>query len=153
MEAVTLRAPGTSRCPTDKGAAFICGVNGTLLIWTVDDDDGGDRLDYTLIHYHADSVGGVSVTRNGYLATLVNKSEDGQPASLFSVLTIFSSARKNLTIICSNNQDSQAVPFYLEIPGNVTVLKLLEIAECLAVFCCKHYQCTVRLVVHSASEV
>ena len=46
------RAPGTSRCPTDKGAAFVCGVNGTLLIWTVDDDDGGDRPDYILIHDH-----------------------------------------------------------------------------------------------------
>lgn len=114
-ETVFLQTPGTSLCHGDVGAVFICKAMGTVLTWRIDDDNGGDHSDYYLIHYNDDPVGGLSVKRNGYYATLVEVVDTG----LSSVLTILTSTQKNLTIECSDDNTSEMVQFYHERPGIV----------------------------------
>ena len=118
--AVNLQTHRTSLCPGDIGAVFICEANGTIISWWIlDNEDGDDTLEF-----NKNDQEGKSVTRNGNWATLFRKFAVDQHYSFTSVLTIFDTERKELTIECSSdlpNDIHQVVQFYNEIPGNLFI--------------------------------
>ena len=115
--AVNLQTHGTSLCPGDIVAVFVCEANGTALIWRILDNEGNDDG----LEHNEDIEGGQSARRNGYWATLLQKFEVDQHYSFTSVLTInFDAVGKELRIECSSdlpNDIPQEVQFYYKVPG------------------------------------
>ena len=113
--ASNLQTHGTSLCPHDIAAVFVCEANGTAMFWRIRDDEGNDDV----LEIDVDSEG-QSVKRNGYWSTLLRKSESDQNYTFTSVLTILYTVGKELRIKCSSdlpNDTPQEVLFYYEVPG------------------------------------
>ena len=121
MGAVNLQTHGTSLCPGDIAALFVCEANGTSMFWRIRDNYGtDDELEHNYYNYG-------SARRNGIWATLLGTSVVNQHYLFTSVLTIFNSVGKDLRIVCSSdliNDAPQEVQFYYEVPGNSYVLYL-----------------------------
>ena len=112
-----LQTFGTSLCPGDVAAAFICRAKGSSLTWEIEGDNDYDLL----VHNYDTSSVGRTVRLNGFLSTLISRTidEDGQ-STLSSVLTISSSEERKLNITCSCSDSSdppQTESFYYKIPG------------------------------------
>ena len=118
--AVNLQTHGTLLCHGDIGAVFVCEANGTIISWWILDNQGGDDT----LEFNKDYQEGKSVTRNSHRATLLRKFAVDQHYSFTSVLTIFYTEGKELTIECSSdlpNDIHQVVQFYNEITGNLFI--------------------------------
>ena len=116
MGAVNLQTHGTSLCPGDIVAVFVCEANGTAMIWRIRDNMGNDDE----LEHNDNDIEGESSRRNGYWATLLRKSVVDQHYSFTSVLTIFGTEGNELRIECSSdlpNDIPQEVQFYYEVPG------------------------------------
>ena len=118
--AVSLQTHGTSLCPGDIVAVFVCEANGTSVSWRICDNYGTDA---ELEHNSYDTEGDYA-RRNAYSATLLRKFAVDQHCSFTSMLTIFGSFGKELRIECSSDliNAPQEVQFYYEVPGNVLYL-------------------------------
>ena len=78
--AVNLQTHGTSLCPGDIVAVFVCEANGTSVSWRICDNYGTDA---ELEHNSHDTEGGYA-RRNAYSATLLRKFAVDQHCSFTS---------------------------------------------------------------------